>query len=110
IHWQVPTEYSYLDEEPQEIKPLKLEVPILHMAIIDTLGTTRSQPERGDAGDTINITDSTLLSVTSLLDDADDFESIAASSHDGKADDTKNVEFRNRYLWDVMEEDGNMED
>ncbi|RVE44139.1 hypothetical protein evm_011218 [Chilo suppressalis] len=65
-------------KEPQEIKPLKLEVPILHMAIIDTLGTTRSQPERGDAGDTINITDSTLLSVTSLLDDRDDFESIAA--------------------------------
>lgn len=35
INWQVPTEYSYLDDEPQEIKPLKLEVPILHMAIID---------------------------------------------------------------------------
>lgn len=31
----MPTEYSYLDEEPQEIKPLKLEVPILHMAIVD---------------------------------------------------------------------------
>lgn len=31
----MPTEYTYLDDEPQEIKPLKLEVPILHMAIID---------------------------------------------------------------------------
>lgn len=31
----MPTEYTYLDDEPQEIKPLNLEVPILHMAIID---------------------------------------------------------------------------
>uniref|UniRef100_A0A2H1VE71 SFRICE_018305 n=1 Tax=Spodoptera frugiperda TaxID=7108 RepID=A0A2H1VE71_SPOFR len=104
---QVPTDYSYLDEEPQEIKPLRLEVPILHMAIIDTLGTTRSQPERGDAGDTVNITDSTLLSVTSLLDD--DLESIPDQppSEEKIIDETKNIEFRNRTLWDVMEEDTN---
>lgn len=103
---RVPTEYSYLDEEPQEIKPLKLEVPILHMAIIDTLGTTRSQPERGDAGDTVNITDSTLLSVTSLLDD--DLESIPDTPvTEEKVEETKNIEFRNRTLWDVMEEDAN---
>ncbi|PZC80232.1 hypothetical protein B5X24_HaOG215038 [Helicoverpa armigera] len=125
INWQVPTEYSYLDEEPQEIKPLKLEVPILHMAIIDalansrqsvpkksshgdppTLGTTRSQPERGDAGDTVNITDSTLLSVTSLLDD--DLESIPDTPvTEEKVEEPKNIEFRNRTLWDVMEEDAN---
>ncbi|XP_050556335.1 uncharacterized protein LOC118278109 isoform X1 [Spodoptera frugiperda] len=104
---RVPTDYSYLDEEPQEIKPLRLEVPILHMAIIDTLGTTRSQPERGDAGDTVNITDSTLLSVTSLLDD--DLESIPDQppSEEKIIDETKNIEFRNRTLWDVMEEDTN---
>ncbi|XP_049693514.1 uncharacterized protein LOC110374045 isoform X4 [Helicoverpa armigera] len=103
---RVPTEYSYLDEEPQEIKPLKLEVPILHMAIIDTLGTTRSQPERGDAGDTVNITDSTLLSVTSLLDD--DLESIPDTPvTEEKVEEPKNIEFRNRTLWDVMEEDAN---
>ncbi|XP_063832211.1 uncharacterized protein LOC135081449 isoform X1 [Ostrinia nubilalis] len=113
INWQVPTEYSYLDDEPQEIKPLKLEVPILHMAIIDTLGTTRSQPERGDAGDTINITDSTLLSVTSLLDDelesSDSQDPVNANGE--KASENTRVEFRNRYLWDVMEEDAaNLED
>ncbi|XP_026735836.1 uncharacterized protein LOC113499523 isoform X2 [Trichoplusia ni] len=103
---RVPTEYSYLDDEPQEIKPLKLEVPILHMAIIDTLGTTRSQPERGDAGDTVNITDSTLLSVTSLLDD--DLESLPEPISEEKIpDETKNIEFRNRCLWAVMEEDAN---
>ncbi|XP_022815645.1 uncharacterized protein LOC111348936 isoform X2 [Spodoptera litura] len=123
---RVPTEYSYLDEEPQEIKPLRLEVPILHMAIIDammnsqhsvrrrscigdalTLGTTRSQPERGDAGDTVNITDSTLLSVTSLLDE--DLESIPEQrlSEEKIVEETKNIEFRNRTLWDVMEEDSN---
>uniref|UniRef100_A0A2A4JWE9 Uncharacterized protein n=1 Tax=Heliothis virescens TaxID=7102 RepID=A0A2A4JWE9_HELVI len=104
---RVPTEYSYLDDEPQEIKPLKLEVPILHMAIIDTLGTTRSQPERGDAGDTVNITDSTLLSVTSLLDD--DLESIpdTPATEEKIIEETKNIEFRNRTLWDVMEEDAN---
>ncbi|KAF9407557.1 hypothetical protein HW555_012462 [Spodoptera exigua] len=104
---RVPTEYSYLDEEPQEIKPLKLEVPILHMAIIDTLGTTRSQPERGDAGDTVNIMDSTLLSVTSLLDD--DLDSIPdpLPSEEKIIEETKNIEFSNRTLWDVMEEDAN---
>ncbi|KAJ8711612.1 hypothetical protein PYW08_008566 [Mythimna loreyi] len=106
---QVPTEYSYLDEEPQEIKPLKIEVPILHMAIIDTLGTTRSQPERGDAGDTVNITDSTLLSVTSLLDD--DLESISdpppSEEKAPEEKESRHVEFRNRTLWDVMEEDAN---
>ncbi|KAH9631767.1 hypothetical protein HF086_008876 [Spodoptera exigua] len=104
---RVPTEYSYLDEEPQEIKPLKLEVPILHMAIIDTLGTTRSQPERGDAGDTVNIMDSTLLSVTSLLDD--DLDSIPdpLPSEEKIVEETKNIEFSNRTLWDVMEEDAN---
>ncbi|KAJ8709043.1 hypothetical protein PYW07_008869 [Mythimna separata] len=124
---QVPTEYSYLDEEPQEIKPLKIEVPILHMAIIDvvsnnrlthpetlpiedspTLGTTRSQPERGDAGDTVNIMDSTLLSVTSLLDD--DLESVSDPPCEEKVPEEKesrHVEFSNRTLWDVMEEDVN---
>ncbi|XP_038207468.1 uncharacterized protein LOC119829139 [Zerene cesonia] len=103
---RVKTEYSYLDEEPQEIKPYKLEVPILHMAIIDTLGTTRSRPERGDAGDTINITDSTLLSVTSLLDE--DYEAIPEPISDERFDDSMEkciTEFKNRYLWDVVEED-----
>ncbi|CAG4987655.1 unnamed protein product [Colias eurytheme] len=105
LTWQVKTEHSYLDEEPQEIKPFKLEVPILHMAIIDTLGTTRSRPERGDAGDTINITDSTLLSVTSLLDEDD---AIPEPISDEKFDDSMEkciTEFKNRYLWDVVEED-----
>ncbi|XP_026735837.1 uncharacterized protein LOC113499523 isoform X3 [Trichoplusia ni] len=71
-----------------------------------TLGTTRSQPERGDAGDTVNITDSTLLSVTSLLDD--DLESLPEPISEEKIpDETKNIEFRNRCLWAVMEEDAN---
>ncbi|CAH0732037.1 unnamed protein product, partial [Brenthis ino] len=69
INWQVSNEDSYLDEEPQEIKPLKLELPILHLAIIDALGTSRNQLERGDGADTIKFTDSTILSMTSLLDD-----------------------------------------
>ncbi|XP_063832213.1 uncharacterized protein LOC135081449 isoform X3 [Ostrinia nubilalis] len=78
-----------------------------------TLGTTRSQPERGDAGDTINITDSTLLSVTSLLDDelesSDSQDPVNANGE--KASENTRVEFRNRYLWDVMEEDAaNLED
>lgn len=68
------------------------------------MGTTRSQPERGDAGDTINIIDSTLLSMTSLLDD--DLESIHELPTDEKFDD-KNIDFHDRYLWDVMEEDAN---
>ncbi|CAH4034801.1 uncharacterized protein LOC123710832 isoform X1 [Pieris brassicae] len=106
LNWQSANEYTYLDEEPQEIKPYELEVPILHMAIIDTLGTTRSQPERGDAGDTINITDSTLLSVTSLLDD--DYESVAEPTSDENINFTleKSLsDFKDRFLWDVMEED-----
>lgn len=32
---QSQNEYSYLDEDPQEIRPYEFEVPILHMAIID---------------------------------------------------------------------------
>lgn len=31
----MPTEYTYLDEDPQDIEPLELEIPILHMAIVD---------------------------------------------------------------------------
>ncbi|CAG4954911.1 unnamed protein product [Parnassius apollo] len=101
---RVKTEYSYLDEEPQPIPPLKLEVPILHMAIIDTRGTHRSQPERGDAGDSVNIIDSTLLSVTSFLDE--DLESILnAQSDDGTIDDERTAEIRNRFLWNVLEEE-----
>ncbi|CAK1545729.1 unnamed protein product [Leptosia nina] len=106
LNWQTASDYTYLDDEPQEIKPYKLEVPILHMAIIDTVGTMRSQPERGDAGDTINITDSTLLSVTSLLDD--DIESIVAPASDEHIDESMEksiAEFKDRYLWDVVEED-----
>ncbi|XP_031769251.2 uncharacterized protein LOC113519125 [Galleria mellonella] len=101
---RVPTDYTYLDDEPQEIKPLKLEVPILHMAIVDTLGTARSQPESGDAGDAINVIDSTLLSSTSMLDE--ELDSIP----DFDWIEDKHVEFRNRFLWDVMEEDANVED
>ncbi|XP_059046893.1 uncharacterized protein LOC131842369 [Achroia grisella] len=104
INCQVPAEYSYLDDEPQEIQPLKLEVPILHMAIVDTQGTARNQPESGDAGDTINITDSTLLSSTSLLDE--DLDSIPDQTLD-RIDESRRVELRNRYLWNVTEEDAN---
>lgn len=35
---QSQNEYTYLDEDPQEIKPYEFEVPILHMAIIDVSG------------------------------------------------------------------------
>ncbi|CAG9567852.1 unnamed protein product [Danaus chrysippus] len=98
---RVPKDCSYLDEEPQEITPLKLEVPILHMAIVDTLGTTRNQPERGDAGDTINITDSTLLSMTSILND--DLEMI--TDHPLEDSDTHSFVYANRGLWDLLEED-----
>ncbi|CAK1593692.1 unnamed protein product [Parnassius mnemosyne] len=100
----VKTERSYLDEEPQPIPPLKLEVPILHMAIIDTRGTHRSQPERGDAGDSVNIIDSTLLSVTSILDD--DLESIFNARSDvGTIDGERTVDVRSRFLWNVQEEE-----
>ncbi|XP_053615798.1 uncharacterized protein LOC128678353 isoform X1 [Plodia interpunctella] len=97
---RVSKEFSYLDEEPQEIKPLKVEVPILHMAIVDTLGTARSL-ERGDAGDSANVTDSAILSVTSF---DDDFESLPDPT---SFDDIKAEDFNNRYLWNVMEEDYN---
>ncbi|KAM3960818.1 uncharacterized protein ACR2FA_005128 [Aphomia sociella] len=100
--WRLRRVPTYLDDEPQEIKPLKLEVPILHMAIVDTKGTTRSQPESGDAGDTFNIADSTLLSVTSLTDE--DLESITEPASE-RLDDR--IEFKSRYLWDVVEEDAN---
>ncbi|CAK1593691.1 unnamed protein product [Parnassius mnemosyne] len=101
---RVKTERSYLDEEPQPIPPLKLEVPILHMAIIDTRGTHRSQPERGDAGDSVNIIDSTLLSVTSILDD--DLESIFNARSDvGTIDGERTVDVRSRFLWNVQEEE-----
>ncbi|VVC93560.1 unnamed protein product [Leptidea sinapis] len=72
-----------------------------------TLGTSRSQPERGDAGDSMNITDSTLLSMTSLLND--EYNSTTEVSSEGRIDELvankSSVEFRNRYLWDVVEED-----
>ncbi|XP_068619949.1 uncharacterized protein [Battus philenor] len=95
---------EYLDEEPQPLAPLKLEVPILHMAIIDTRGsTTRGQLERGDAGDSVNISDSTLLTVTSIIDE--DFESIlSAVNEDQMTDEIRNID-NNRYLWNVLEED-----
>ncbi|XP_026317762.1 uncharacterized protein LOC113228616 isoform X2 [Hyposmocoma kahamanoa] len=111
LNWYLPPDYTYLDEEPQEIKPLKLEVPVLHMAIIDTRGTARSQPESGDAGDSINFTDSALLSVSSIMDD--DSEYMAEQGVEEKISEEtqpKNLEFQNRYLWDVMEEDSNLED
>ncbi|XP_045779307.1 uncharacterized protein LOC123876926 [Maniola jurtina] len=99
LNMHLPDEYSYLDEEPQEIRPYKLEVPILHMAIIDTLGA-RNQPESGDAGDLTSYTDSTLLSMTSLLDD--DLESLDFCETDGKVEETKAP---SRVLWDVAEEE-----
>ncbi|XP_060806139.1 uncharacterized protein LOC106131465 [Amyelois transitella] len=98
VQWQMSKDFSYLDEEPQVIKPLRVEIPILHMAIIDTLGTNRSL-ERGDAGDSANITNSAILSVTSL---DDDYESIPDQNI---PDDVKNCEFGSRHLWNVMEED-----
>ncbi|XP_026317768.1 uncharacterized protein LOC113228616 isoform X3 [Hyposmocoma kahamanoa] len=101
LNWYLPPDYTYLDEEPQEIKPLKLE----------TRGTARSQPESGDAGDSINFTDSALLSVSSIMDD--DSEYMAEQGVEEKISEEtqpKNLEFQNRYLWDVMEEDSNLED
>lgn len=43
----------------------------------------------------------------------DDCEYMAEQSVEEKVSDEtqqKNVEFKNRYLWDVMEEDSNLED
>ncbi|XP_050355227.1 uncharacterized protein LOC126776619 [Nymphalis io] len=108
INWQVPSEYSYLDEEPQEIKPLKLEVPILHMAIVDTLGSTKIRSDRGDAGDMASTTESTLLSMTSLLDD--DLQSIPEVIGEDINDTLQEIEIRDRYLWDVLEEDASLEE
>ncbi|XP_053615800.1 uncharacterized protein LOC128678353 isoform X2 [Plodia interpunctella] len=65
-----------------------------------TLGTARSL-ERGDAGDSANVTDSAILSVTSF---DDDFESLPDPT---SFDDIKAEDFNNRYLWNVMEEDYN---
>ncbi|CAH2054838.1 unnamed protein product, partial [Iphiclides podalirius] len=93
---------SYLDEEPQQIEPLKLEIPILHMAIIDTRGPGRSQHERGDAGDSMSGNESTLVSVRSLYDD--DSESLL--EHAARAaDETHVTDNTNRSLWNVQEED-----
>ncbi|XP_063537750.1 uncharacterized protein LOC134747105 [Cydia strobilella] len=90
---------------PQLIKPLNLEIPVMQMAIIDTIGTTRSQPERGDAGDIYNITDSAILSVTSLLDT--DFKLQESLCEDNMVlGDGNTVQFNNnRYLWEVTEEE-----
>ncbi|XP_034835818.1 uncharacterized protein [Maniola hyperantus] len=99
LNMHLSDEYSYLDEEPQEIKPYKLEVPILHMAIIDTLGAARNQPESGDAGDLTSYTASTLLSMTSLLDDDDEPLDF------GETDGVEETNTRSRVLWDVTEED-----
>ncbi|KPJ17729.1 hypothetical protein RR48_07213 [Papilio machaon] len=140
------------NKEPDYVKPLTLEVPILHMAIIDVstfiifkavkgetiqpsttnrvsvvvlVGVlfvahaghiishmpnratnrfdTRAQHERGDAGDSINITD-TLLSVASVNND--DFESIMKLARDDvTSEDIRSIETNNRYLWKVLEED-----
>ncbi|XP_013147662.1 PREDICTED: uncharacterized protein LOC106110383 isoform X1 [Papilio polytes] len=96
------------NKEPDYVKPLKLEVPILHMAIIDNRATNRfdarAQHERGDAGDSINITDTTLLSVASVNND--DFESIMKLARDDvTTEDIRSIETNNRYLWKVLEED-----
>lgn len=43
----------------------------------------------------------------------EDFEYTPEQSVDEKLSDetqSKNIEFKNRYLWDVMEEDSNLED
>ncbi|XP_063624108.1 uncharacterized protein LOC134796088 [Cydia splendana] len=92
-------------DNPQLIKPLNLEIPVMQMAIIDTIGTTRSQPERGDAGDIYNITDSAILSVTSLLDM--DFKFQESWREDNIVfGDGNTFQFnKNRYLWDVTEEE-----
>lgn len=41
----------------------------------------------------------------------EDFEYIPEQGVEEKVSETepKNIEFKNRYLWDVMEEDGNLE-
>ncbi|XP_047537673.1 uncharacterized protein LOC125071461 isoform X1 [Vanessa atalanta] len=108
INWQVPNEYSYLDEEPQEIKPYKLEVPILHMAIVDTLGSTRNRSERGDAGDMVSSMDTMLLSMTNLIDD--DLQSIPEILGEENIDMRQEIEFQDRFLWDVLEEDSSLEE
>ncbi|XP_063383682.1 uncharacterized protein LOC134669964 [Cydia fagiglandana] len=101
-----PTDYGSREiDNPQLIKPLNLEIPVMQMAIIDTIGTTRSQPERGDAGDIYNIVDSAILSVTSLLDT--EFKFQESSREDNIVfGDGNTVQFNNnRYLWDVTEEE-----
>ncbi|CAH2268545.1 jg2232 [Pararge aegeria aegeria] len=105
MNMQSPEEYSYLDEEPQQIMPYKLEVPILHMAIIDALGT-RNQPESGDTGDVTSCTDSALISLTSLLDD--DFVSTTDELADERFEETNST--RNRVLWDATEEGSNLDE
>lgn len=71
---------------------------------LQTRGTSRKL-ERGDAGDTINFTDSTLLSVSSILDDDFDGSVSEYATEGDRMDDVKTVEFKNRSLWDVLEED-----
>ncbi|XP_063359141.1 uncharacterized protein LOC134648556 [Cydia amplana] len=92
-------------DNPQLIKPLNLEIPVMQMAITDTTGTTRRQPERGDAGDVYNTTDSAILSVTSLMDT--EFKLQESLCEDNMVlGDGNTVQFNNnRYLWDVTEEE-----
>ncbi|CAB3233785.1 unnamed protein product [Arctia plantaginis] len=105
---RVPLDYSYMEDDPVDLKPLKLEVPVLHMAVLDNISVGRSQPERRDAGDSVEMSDTALLSVTSLVSDDFDFRSVSEPIlEDKSSEETKNIEFRNRYLWDVMEEDAN---
>ncbi|CAG9136576.1 unnamed protein product [Plutella xylostella] len=85
-------ECPYLYEDLNAVSPT-FEVPILQMAIIDSKS---NQLERGDAGDNITVTNTTLQSI---LDD--DIDSI----DNGNSEDLRNVDPTYRYLWDVVEED-----
>ncbi|XP_041982891.1 uncharacterized protein LOC121735952 [Aricia agestis] len=76
---------SYLADE-------RIEVPILHMAFVEAT-SDRNQFERGDAADTIYMSDTTVLSMSSLFDD--DLSTFS---------DEKDINFEERRLWDFTEE------
>ncbi|KAI5644795.1 hypothetical protein NE865_03141 [Phthorimaea operculella] len=102
---KVATETSYSDNEPQEFRPSKLELPILHMAFIDARGSTRKHIERADAGDALSYSDSAIISVVSLTEQGNETAMLA----DLMGDDFDDLGHQDHYLWDVEEEDPNVQ-
>ncbi|KAJ2954637.1 hypothetical protein O0L34_g2931 [Tuta absoluta] len=68
-------------------------------------GPSRKQIERTDAGDALSCSDSTILSVVSLTEQNNESMILDVMDDDGFDD----PDLQKRYLWDVEEEDPNIQ-